>query len=90
MGNANDSPSSSYATYNAGIVPILMNYWISFVRDLSPNRYKYGAAPHWESFGDGSGRRILLQTIGTGMEVVPRELVEKCEFWKGLAVTMEQ
>ncbi|KAF8855262.1 triacylglycerol lipase-like protein [Acephala macrosclerotiorum] len=90
VGNAGDDPNSSYATYNAGIVPILMNCWISFIRDLSPNRYKYESAPHWESFGDGDGRRILLQTNGTGMEVVPEELVLKCEFWKGLAITMEQ
>lgn len=90
VGNAGDNPNSSYATYNAGIVPILMNYWISFVRDLSPNRYKYESAPHWENFGNGDGRRILLQTNGTGMEVVPQDLVLKCDFWKGLAVTMEQ
>ncbi|KUJ16870.1 triacylglycerol lipase-like protein [Mollisia scopiformis] len=88
VGNAGDNPNSSYATYNADIVPVLMNYWISFARDLSPNRYKFAEAPHWESFGNG--RRILLQTNGTVMETVPEELVQKCEFWKGLAVTMEQ
>lgn len=94
VGNAGDNPNSSYATYNKGIVPILMNYWISFVRDLSPNRHKYAEAPHWESFGsaDGEegGRRILLQTNGTMMETIPQELVENCDFWKGLAITMEQ
>ncbi|KAE8444024.1 hypothetical protein EG329_001153 [Mollisiaceae sp. DMI_Dod_QoI] len=94
VGDAGDNPNSSYSTYNAGIVPIMMNYWISFVRDLSPNRYKYSPAPHWESFGstDGEqgGRRILLQTNGTAMETIPDELAQKCEFWKGLAVTMEQ
>jgi hypothetical protein len=36
-------------TYNAHIVPIIMNYWISFVRDLSPNSHKYQEAPHWEA-----------------------------------------
>jgi acetylcholinesterase len=70
-----------------------MNYWISFVRDLSPNRYKYPSEPHWESFGDGKngGRRIVLQGNGTTseMEVVPAA-VEMCAFWKGLAVVMEQ
>jgi len=44
--------SLSYTTYNNGIVPPVMNCWISFVRVLT-NRYKYASAPHWESFGDG-------------------------------------
>jgi acetylcholinesterase len=92
LGNANDNVLSSYATYNADIIPVVMAYWISFVRELTPNRYKYGNAPHWESFGDGKdgGRRILLQTNGTVMEKVPADQVERCEFWRGLSITMEQ
>jgi carboxylesterase type B len=92
LGNANDNILSSYATYNADIIPIVMSYWISFVRELTPNRYKYGSAPHWESFGDGKdgGRRILLQTNGTVMEKIPADQGGRCEFWKGLSVTMEQ
>jgi acetylcholinesterase len=98
LGMVGDSKSSDittgYSTYNADIVPIVINYWISFLRDLSPNRYKYASAPHWESFGDGKngGRRIVLQSNGTKsvMEVVPAAQVERCAFWKGLAVVMEQ
>jgi carboxylesterase type B len=97
-GNVGDTAAqdlqNGYTTYNAGIVPIVMNYWISFVRDLSPNRYKYASAPHWESFGDGrnGGRRIVLQSNGTEsvMEVVPATQVDRCAFWKGLSVVMEQ
>ena len=92
LGNANDNVLSSYATYNAEIIPVVMDYWISFVRELTPNRYKYRGAPHWESFGDGKdgGRRILLQTNETSMEKIPTDQVERCEFWRGLAITMEQ
>lgn len=90
LGNANDNPNSSYSTYNKEIIPVMMNYWISFVRDSNPNRYKFDGAPHWESFGGGEGRRILLQTNRTTMENVPEDLVAKCEFWKGLAIKMEQ
>jgi len=95
LGDVNDNPissSDSYATYNRDIIPVVMNYWISFVRDLSPNRYKFAEAPHWESFGDGNngGRRIVLQTNATQMEVIPQDQVERCAFWRTLALTMEQ
>jgi acetylcholinesterase len=92
LGNANDNILSSYATYNAEIIPVMMDYWISFVRELTPNRYKYSGAPHWESFGDGKdgGRRIVLQTNETAMEKIPADQLERCEFWRGLAITMEQ
>lgn len=91
LGNANDNVSSSYATYNAEIIPVVMDYWISFVRELTPNRYKSCGAPHWESFGDEDcGRRIVLQTNGTAMEKIPAHQVKRCEFWRGLAITMEQ
>jgi carboxylesterase type B len=92
LGYANNNILSSYATYNAEIIPIVMSYWISFVRELTPNRYKDGSAPHWESFGHGKdgGRRILLQTNGTVMEKIPADQRWRCAFWKGLAVTMEQ
>jgi carboxylesterase type B len=92
LGNVHDDINSSYKDLNAEIIPVMMSYWISFVRDLSPNRYKYGPAPHWESFGDGKdgGRRLKLQTNATAMELIPQDQVKRCEFWKELAVTMEQ
>ena len=79
LGNANDNKLSSYATDNADIVPVVMAYWISFVRELTPNRYKYASAPHWESFGDGKdgGRRMVLQTNETAMEKIPMDQVDR-------------
>ena len=92
LGNADDNVNSSYATYNSEIIPVVMSYWISFVRDLTPNQYKYGSAPYWDSFGDGEdgGKTILLQTNGTVMDTIPEDQVERCEFWRGLAIIMEQ
>ncbi|KAE9363534.1 alpha/beta-hydrolase [Stipitochalara longipes BDJ] len=92
LGNANDNTRSSYATYNAEIIPVVMAYFISFVRELTPNRYKYGSAPHWESIGDeeDGGRRIVLQTNETAMEKIPADQAARCEFWRSLAITMEQ
>ncbi|KAH9222044.1 triacylglycerol lipase-like protein [Leptodontidium sp. 2 PMI_412] len=81
--------NSSYLSYNKNIVPILMHYWISFVRDLDPNSHRHESAPEWETFGMGKGRRILLETNTTRMENMPEEQAKKCEFWKGLASTLE-
>ncbi|TAQ86971.1 hypothetical protein B7494_g4704 [Chlorociboria aeruginascens] len=76
LGNVNDDPTtSSYATYNAEIIPIVMSYWISFVRDLTPNRWKVAQAPHWQAFKSGGdrGKRLRFQVTGDGseMEYIP-------------------
>ncbi|CAG8955333.1 hypothetical protein HYFRA_00011316 [Hymenoscyphus fraxineus] len=93
LGNTRDDVgSSSYGTYNADVIPIMMNYFISFIRDLNPNTYKYSAAPVWEDYGDPTleGRRLLFQTNVTRMEEIPKEQALRCEFWKGLVITMQQ
>ncbi|KAM3074081.1 hypothetical protein ACMFMF_006105 [Clarireedia jacksonii] len=93
LGNANDNPVSSYSTYNSEIVPVVMQYWISFVKELSPNPSKDTSAPRWESMGAGDGsslRRLVLQTNATVMETIPNDQLERCLFWKSLAVKMEQ
>lgn len=82
-----DSPGS-FDTYNAPIVPVMMNYWISFVRSLDPNHYKFSTAPHWENFGQRQ-RRIILQTDATLMELVPNDQLARCRFWKNLTATLE-
>lgn len=93
LGNANDNPASSYSTYNAEMIPVVMQYWISFVKELSPNPCKDPSAPRWESMGEGGGsslRRLVLQTNATAMETIPNDQLERCLFWKSLAVKMEQ
>lgn len=84
---------AGYYTYNAPIVPVIMDYWISFVRDLSPNTYKNAAAPEWRpwgSSGPGNESRIVYVTNNTHMETLPTTQKQKCEFWKGLSTTMQQ
>jgi len=90
IANPADNVGSSYLTYNADTIPVVMNYWISFVRALSPNTYKYADAPSWESFGNGTGSRLMIQTNATQMEMVPQDQTDRCAFWKGLSITMEQ
>ncbi|KAG4025610.1 hypothetical protein MFRU_054g00390 [Monilinia fructicola] len=93
-GNTNEG-STSYTTYNKNIVPVVMKYWISFVRSLSPNPGKDASAPHWPTMGTSSAaggtlRRLVLQTNASVMENIPDDQLARCIFWKGLAVKMEQ
>jgi carboxylesterase type B len=79
---------NSYYTTNAGIVPVTMAYFLSFVRFLDPNTARYEGAPVWMPWGAGmeKGERLRLQTNDTAMESVTGELVEKCMLWKRLAL----
>ncbi|KAF7550608.1 hypothetical protein G7Z17_g5612 [Cylindrodendrum hubeiense] len=81
--------AASYFTYNADIVPIVMNYWISFVRALDPNPYRYDDAPRWLPWGD-TQRRLVLQLQNSTMETVPKNETERCSFWHNLNETMAQ
>jgi acetylcholinesterase len=80
--------AGSFATYNAAIVPIIMHYWISFVRALDPNAYKHESAPIWKTYGNEQ-RKIVLETNATVLETVNDELLERCKFWEGLTDTLE-
>ncbi|KAJ4416882.1 hypothetical protein N0V82_006521 [Gnomoniopsis sp. IMI 355080] len=82
--------SSSWNTSNAAIIPVIMNYYISFVRAIDPNTYKFSLAPEWENWGGGIGRRLRLQTNQTGMEDVPQKQANRCALWKSLSNTTQQ
>lgn len=88
VGNAGDDPHSSYSTYNKEVVPMVMNYWISFVRALDPNVFRHKQAPEWSAWVDGNAKRLRIQTADTMMEHIPREHVEIFEFWRKLGDTM--
>ncbi|KAI1274352.1 Alpha/Beta hydrolase protein [Xylaria sp. FL0933] len=79
----------SYYTYNAGVVPIMMDYWISFVRTLDPSPLRYMDTPRWQSWGNVE-QRLLVQTGNVSIEVVSDEQEERCAFWKTLAPVMRQ
>lgn len=81
----------SFTTYNAPVVPILMDYYISFVKSLSPNTYKNSTAPEWTPYRGTNGiQRLLFNTGSTAMEDVPSPLQSNCAFWAGLIETLEQ
>lgn len=47
--NVPGAPASYSTTVNAAIVPIMQDYWTSFIRTYDPNVYKANNAPDWVS-----------------------------------------
>lgn len=91
-GNTGDY-SASWDTTNAAIVPVIMNYYISFVRSLDPSTYRSATAPEWENWGNlerGRGRRLRLQTNDTAMEEVPSVQADRCALWAALSNITQQ
>jgi carboxylesterase type B len=78
--------SSSITNTNAGIVPVVMNYYISFVKMLDPNTFRAKGAPFWMSWG--RGERLKIQTNETAMEVTPEVQQGRCALWEKLANEM--
>jgi acetylcholinesterase len=88
---SNKGVGSSYETYNAAIIPIVMGYWINVVRFLSPNGNTRDAnLPNWEIFQQGGlQKRIVLETNNTRMETVPADQKVRCRFWDGVTPRTE-
>lgn len=89
-GNTGPCNGCSYKTYNKPMVPIVMDYWISFILSLDPNTYRNPAAPEWMPWSAEGGRRLRFQLNATGMENVPGSQMNRCSMWKQLAGVMEQ
>ncbi|OQD98597.1 hypothetical protein PENVUL_c070G06835 [Penicillium vulpinum] len=89
VGETNE-PTYSYASFNAKIVTITMDYYLSFIKALNPNIYRYKDSPEWQAWGIGAGQRLKLQTNSTEMELIPRLEVERCSMWKDFAAAMQQ
>lgn len=91
--NVGGVTATSWTTTNAAIVPVIMSYYISFVRALNPNTYKTTRAPSWGDWGDvgvGRGNRLKLQTNDTVMEEVPQDQADRCALWKRLSKRTQQ
>jgi acetylcholinesterase len=84
---------TSYYTTDAAIVPIVMDYWISFVRTLDPNVLRNALAPTWEpafAVASGTQQRLMFETGNVTMEDVDDIQQARCDMWWELAVVMEQ
>lgn len=88
--NAGPGDNCSYETYNAAIVPVVMDYFVSFVKTLNPNPVKHADAPAWQPWGRSDGQRVRFETNNTQMETVPKTEVDVCRFWKGLQNDLKQ
>lgn len=88
----NPNPPSSYLTYNAGMVPVVMNYFLSFIQTHDPNPLRAVGSPVWEDWSAAgtNGSRIVLETNNTRMEDVGGAQMARCQFWAGLAPTTQQ
>ncbi|KAH2981805.1 hypothetical protein KXV25_002583 [Aspergillus fumigatus] len=69
------------------IIPVVMHYYISFIRTLNPNLLKADSAPFWKPWGDGE--RLKVQTNATAMETVSAVQWDRCSLWKRLAPVLE-
>lgn len=91
---------SSYTTTNKPLIPLMQQYWISFIRAYNPNVYRLQGSPAWEGWGknDGSGgNRLLINSPGskgqldtTVMEKIDPELRNKCATLLGWGVAIKQ
>ncbi|KAJ0418582.1 carboxylesterase estA [Aspergillus carlsbadensis] len=79
----------SMADTNAPIIPIVMNYFISFVRELDPNTLRHGTAPFWQPWG-AARQRLKIETNDTVMERVPSVQQARCALFKRLAPITKQ
>ncbi|OQD75838.1 hypothetical protein PENDEC_c006G02719 [Penicillium decumbens] len=88
VGDTNE-PTYFYANTNAAIIPITMDYYLSFMKALDPNKYRNETAPLWGPWGNDQGQRLKLQTNSTTMEEVPKEQTERCAMWMEFSAAME-
>lgn len=84
--------TSALGTENEDMVPVIMDYFISFVKTLDPNTLRNEAAPVWDAFGTGAGERLLLElpVDEIRMEEIPDSQSEGCELVTGMASRTEQ
>ncbi|KAI1872637.1 hypothetical protein JX265_005517 [Neoarthrinium moseri] len=79
----------SYYGADAAIVPVVMDYLISFVQTLDPNADRFPAAPEWSTWGV-SEQRLRFDTGNVSMEKIPEDLKSRCDLWKDLATITQQ
>ncbi|KIJ22548.1 hypothetical protein M422DRAFT_152036 [Sphaerobolus stellatus SS14] len=71
-------------------IPIIRAYYTSFVRSLDPNAHPVNGSVFWPQFNPEKTTRLLLQVNDTRLEDIPLDQKARCEFWKGLAIKLEQ
>ena len=80
----------SYSTINANEVPIIQDYWMSFIKTLNPNTNRAPGAPVWEEFNPSAMNRLLFETNNTRMETVPGDQQDRCNYLYSITVDIQQ
>lgn len=94
------SNPASYKTTNAPIIPLIQQYWISFIKTFDPNTLRLDGAPHWDDWGTPDikgGNRLLVNSPDangrlstTVMELVDDDYRYRCEKLCAWAVAIKQ
>jgi len=82
--------STTFATTNAPIVPVVMNYWISFIRSLNPNTHRFAGTPEWIELTAANQRRLQFVLNDTHVEEIPVDEDTRCAFWNEIGARIEQ
>jgi carboxylesterase type B len=82
--------STTFATTNAPIVPVVMNYWISFIRSLNPNTHRFAGTPEWIQLTAANQRRLQFVLNDTHVEEIPVDEDTRCAFWNEIGARIEQ
>ncbi|KAF4628467.1 hypothetical protein G7Y89_g9691 [Cudoniella acicularis] len=82
--NTDGSPPPYYRVSNdnggnAGIIPIMQNYWISFVRTLDPNKLRLAGTAEWTPWTMKTRQRLLFHRNGTAMESMTDAEKARCK-----------
>ncbi|RDL42236.1 uncharacterized protein BP5553_02215 [Venustampulla echinocandica] len=82
--NTDGSPPPSYYVANeeggnAGIVPIMQSYWISFVRTFDPNTHRMPGLAAWTPWTLKGRERLLFHNNETTMETMTTEEQTRCK-----------
>ena len=85
------SANNALVSTNAAVVPIVMDYYLSFVQTLNPNTKKSPTAPTWVAYdADGTPQRLKIEVVGSEMERIPRIQQRRCALWDRLSPIMQQ
>ena len=91
---------ASYRTTNLPIVPLMQQYWISFIKSFDPNKHRAPGAPVWDQWGRDDmtgGNRLLVQSpksggdvSNSGMENVDPGTRAKCQTLLSWGIAIKQ
>ncbi|KAI7972904.1 hypothetical protein EIK77_000791 [Talaromyces pinophilus] len=82
-------PPASYSTSNGEIVPLMQQYWTSFIRSYNPNTYRAAGSPKWQPWGDGY-KQMFIQTGDTRMIAVSDDQKTRCKYLQSIAQDLAQ